>query len=79
MQPALSEGDKAIVDLMNKDIAAGGIFVLDNLQLLFVKRLELTATGRVRIISENKQYASEEASLEEIYIVGRVLGAVKMF
>lgn len=50
------------------------IFVLQTPGGTLVKRLDITANGKLKLISENKDYDVEIIDFEEIMILGKVLG-----
>lgn len=80
MEPELYAGDKVIVDSTRKSPTPPGIFVLNDGIGLVVKQLEhipKTDPPRVEIKSANKDYRADEATAEEINIIGRVIGVIR--
>ena len=73
MEPSFSYGDIIFINRSIDNISRGGIFVILTEHGLFVKRLQMRIDGRVDIISDNKEYLTESAKLEDIKILGRVV------
>jgi len=65
MEPTLKSGDRIIVSTLPVHNLDGLVLFTVGGQLL-VKRLAVTSTGRVRIISDNDRYPSEETDLSRI-------------
>lgn len=80
MEPELRPGDKIIVDSSRKSPTPPGIFVLYDGIGTVVKQLEhipKTNPPRVEIKSANKDYRADEATADEINIIGRVIGVIR--
>lgn len=76
MQPVLLSGDRVIVDLRKKDAAQGGLFALwngDGLVVKWCERVVGSDPPRLRIMSENKQFSTDEVPMETARIVGLVV------
>lgn len=76
MEPSLLHNDIVMVDTTKKTPTPPGIFVLFDGFGLAVKRLEYVGNAdlnALRIISDNPQYSTYERSLEETFIIGRVV------
>lgn len=82
MEPTLKTGDRIILNTAPAHILSG-VTVFVSSGHLMVKRLAPTASGKVRIISDNERYPSEEADIsrfrwgepdggDAITIIGRV-------
>lgn len=77
MGGTLAPGDKVIVDLNRRTPSPPGIFVLWDGLAQVAKRLEYVEGSEppsVRVISDNPQYRAYERALDEIHIVGRIMG-----
>ncbi|GBQ52862.1 S24 family peptidase [Acidomonas methanolica] len=82
MEPTLATGDRVLVDTSpRRMLAAVTLFVSNG--MLMVKRLSPTATGTIKIISDNNRYPPEEIPItkfrwgqpdddDTITIIGRV-------
>lgn len=81
MEPTLKTGDRIVLDTSPSSISGVTVFVSSG--QLMVKRLSPTASGTIRIISDNDRYPSEEADVsrfrwgepdgdDAITIIGRV-------
>jgi phage repressor protein C with HTH and peptisase S24 domain len=77
MAPALTPGDKVVIDVSRRIPSPPGIFALWDGLALVVKRLEFiqgSEPPRVRIISDNEHYRPYERTCDEVKIVGRIRG-----
>jgi len=83
MAPTILSGERVIVDTGHKTPTPDGLYAIrDTFGAIVVKRLQVTRTAkpvRVKIISDNTNHANEEAPLNDIEIVGKVLSCLKMF
>lgn len=76
MHPTLRNGDLVLIDLRLRNPAQPGVYVLWDANATVCKRLERKAKGHppsVRIISDNPQYSTYEARLDQINVIGRVV------
>lgn len=77
MEPTIYSGDPLFVDRNATTIAPdGGIYIFNYGTDVFVKRLQMTFTGDVLVISDNTKYPSQtipKADLEQMRIAGRVV------
>jgi phage repressor protein C with HTH and peptisase S24 domain len=77
MEPTIYSGDPLFVDRNATSIAPdGGIYIFNYGTDVFVKRLQMTFTGDVLVISDNTKYPSQtipKADLEQMRIAGRVV------
>lgn len=77
MVGTLAPGDKVIVDLSRRVPSPPGLFVLWDGLAQVAKRLEYVEGSdppMVRIISDNSHYRAYERTLDEVHIVGRIMG-----
>lgn len=77
MTPELWPGQKVMVHLRDRQPSPPGVFVLWDGLGLVIKRIELLAQSdppRLRISSDNRQYAVYERTIDEVHILGRVIG-----
>ena len=73
MSPMFSDGAILGIDMGAKNIRDGKIYAFNHKGLFRTKILQLLPDRKVKIKSfNNKDYPDEEASLEDIYIIGRV-------
>jgi len=75
MEPTIKDGSIVFIDRNDKNILNGGIFVINTLAGVLVKRINVKSTGEIELISDNKIYPSEIVK-EDIEIIGKV---VKVF
>jgi phage repressor protein C with HTH and peptisase S24 domain len=75
MMPTLMDGDIVLVDIGRRVPTPPGIFVLHDGMGLVAKRLEHLPNSdppRLRICSDNGQYAAYEGTADEVNIIGRI-------
>ncbi len=76
MEPTLCHNDIVLVDTTRKTPTPPGIFVLFDGFGLAAKRIEYVGDAdrmNIRIASDNPQYATYERSIEETFIIGRIV------
>ncbi|KXV70923.1 transcriptional regulator [Acetobacter cerevisiae] len=77
MEPELNAGDRVLVDTDHKIPTPDGMYVLWNGLGVVIKQLQVVPKSnptRIRIISVNLTYPTDEALLSDIIINGRVVG-----
>jgi transcriptional regulator with XRE-family HTH domain len=83
MAPTIASGERVIVDVEHKTPSPDGLYALrDPFGLIIIRRLQLLRSlkpTRVKVISDNPKILSEEASIDEIEIFGKVLCCLKLF
>ncbi len=79
MEPTFKDGDIIFVNRTQDDIRKGGVFVVSTPIGLFVKRVSLKSDGTLDLISDNSQYAVESVPMENVEIVGKVVGSMSGF
>jgi len=83
MAPTIVSGERVIVDTSHKTPTPDGLYAIrDTLNSIVIKRLQVVRSSRpprVKIISDNANHPSEETSLGELEIVGKVLCCLKLF
>jgi len=77
MEPTLKNGSIVFVDREQNSISKDGIFVVSTPGGLFIKRLNRKADGSIELISDNQLYSPEVLSIQEVTIVGKVVGEVE--
>jgi transcriptional regulator with XRE-family HTH domain len=82
MAPTIRAGERVIIDTGHKTPTPDGLYAIrDTFGGVVVKRLQVmrsTKPTRVKIISDNANHASEEAPLNDIEVVGKVLCSLKL-
>lgn len=81
MNDALFDGDRAIINLDDRDVSQGGIFaLLDDNASVIIKQVELvrgSKSRRIRCTSRNPVYAPFELDLDDpVMIIGRVASKI---
>lgn len=83
MKPTLAPGERVWVDTTHKIPSPDGIYALrDRFDNIIVKRLQLDESGpepMLLILSDNAAHQPSRRGLDEVHIVGRVVGGFKMF
>ena len=77
MEPVLNDESIVLIDRNKTDIGNGGIFVVNTGGGLLVKRVSMSSQGMLDLVSDNKLYNTISIPMEEVNIVGRVIGALE--
>lgn len=82
MAPTVMSGERVVVDTGHRTPTPDGLYAIrDAFGSIIVKRLQVLRSARptrLKVISDNSNHPSEEASLDELEIVGRVLCCIKL-
>lgn len=82
MVPTIAPGERVIVDTGHKSPTPDGLYAIrDALGSIVVKRVQVMRSARpprAKIISDNPKHASDEAPLEGVEIVGKVVCCLKL-
>ncbi|MAD76921.1 MAG: transcriptional regulator [Rheinheimera sp.] len=76
MQPTINSSDALLVDLRPIERITDGIHVIRINDHLYVKRLQSTFTGEVKIISDNTFYEAQTVApdqLDKLNVIGKVV------
>ncbi len=76
MEPTFKDGDIIFINRTLTDIRKGGVFVVSTPAGLFVKRLHLKGSGTLDLISDNQTYAIESIPVEQVEVIGKVVGSM---
>lgn len=77
MSDTLEDGDW--VTVAKQFVSGNGIYLLNCMGELFVKRVNFKIGGEIEVISDNPKYPTEKLKREETIIVGKcLLGLVKL-
>jgi transcriptional regulator with XRE-family HTH domain len=83
MAPTIASGERVIVDVEHKTPSPDGLYALrDPFGSIIIRRLQSLRSSkptRIKVISDNPKSLSEEASVDEIEIFGKVLCCFKLF
>jgi len=77
MVPTIADGDLLFVDISEPRIGPDAIYALGLLERLIIKRVQVRATGRVILRSDNPRYEPEELdahTAESLRVLGEVCG-----
>ena len=77
MEPTLQDGSIVFIDRRQTNISKDGIYIASTTAGLFIKRIRQRADGMVELISDNKAYSPEIMLVDEVKIVGRVVGNIE--
>lgn len=75
MEPAIMHNDLILIDLRESKLSANGVYAIQHMGNLFVKRIQIRMDGSVVIKSDNPNYEPEvllPAEAENLTVVGRV-------
>jgi phage repressor protein C with HTH and peptisase S24 domain len=73
MAPTFRSGDTLVVDRQQTRVVDGQIYVIQDQQQLFIKRLQRGLGGRVTLLSDNDRYPTLEADVDALSIAGTVV------
>jgi len=76
MEPTISDNDTVMVNLNEKELRDGHIYVIRNGSYLLVKRVQTLWNDGVQLLSDNKEYPPQEIScsdLENLEVIGKVV------
>lgn len=77
MEPTVSEGALILVDRKKTELVNGGIFVLNSINGVVVKRVSVNPNGTIDLISDNRIYPVQSVPGEELIVIGRVVGVLE--
>lgn len=76
MEPTINSGNTILVNLVDKKLTEGSIYVLRLGEDLYAKRLQQRFDGSIELISDNKEYSTQLVKpdeLEQLEIIGKVV------
>ncbi len=76
MEPTLNNGDILFMDRNSVNPNRNGIYIVSTPAGIFVKRLQLKLDGTVALVSDNESYSDEIVNIEDITVLGKVVGAM---
>ncbi len=78
MEPQLKDGAIVLIDRDSTDLSRNGIYVVNTINSgLLIKRVARNADGDIDLISDNKDYPIISFPVDDISIVGKVIGALE--
>ena len=77
MSPTIKEDATVLVDRTKNTLNSSGVFVVNTANGLFIKRLALNPNGRVDLISDNKIYETITMSVDDVLIIGKIVGSLE--
>lgn len=77
MTPTIKEDSTVLVDRTKNTLNSSGVYVVNTVSGLFVKRLSLNPNGGVDLISDNKNYNTITMPVQEVSIIGKVIGSLE--
>ena len=77
MTPTIKEDSTVLVDSTKNTLNSSGVYVVNTVSGLFVKRLSLNPNGGVDLISDNKNYNTITMPVQEVSIIGKVIGSLE--
>ncbi|MDX1808549.1 MAG: S24 family peptidase [Sulfurospirillaceae bacterium] len=81
MEPIIKDKAVLFIDRQNTNLLKDKkeIYVLNTPAGILVKRLDITVSGKLKLISENPSYETEIIDIDEVSIIGKVIGAIQNF
>lgn len=77
MYPTIKEDSTVLIDKTVNVLKPGGVYAVNTISGLFIKRLAINPNGGIDLISDNKLYDTITMSAEEMTIVGKVVGSLE--
>lgn len=77
MSPTIKEDSTILVDRAKNILNSSGVYVVNTVSGLFIKRLALNPNGGVDLISDNKIYDTITMPVDEVAIIGKVVGSLE--
>jgi len=77
MSPTIKEDSTVLVDRTKSTLTSSGVYVVNTVNGLFIKRLALNPNGGVDLISDNKIYENITMPIDDVAIVGKVVGSLE--
>ncbi len=77
MFPTIKEDSTVLVDKTKNALNSSGVYVVNTVSGLFIKRLSLNPNGGIDLISDNKIYDTITMPIDEVTIVGKVVGSLE--
>ncbi|MBL8269231.1 helix-turn-helix transcriptional regulator, partial [Steroidobacter sp.] len=73
MEPTIRNAESILVDLEQREIIDGEIYVIQDDNSFLIKRLQRQLSGKLRMLCDNPMYPVIECPEAEIKVVGRVV------
>jgi len=73
MAPTIQDKDPLLIDVSIDEYTGDGIYLFNEGEYLFIKRLQLADAERFEVISDNEKHKDRQVRKEDIYIRGRIL------
>ena len=73
MAPTIQDKDPLLIDVSITEYTGDGIYLFNEGEYLFIKRLQLADAERFEVISDNEKHKDRQVRKEDIYIRGRIL------
>jgi phage repressor protein C with HTH and peptisase S24 domain len=77
MNPTIKEGSIILIDRGKTTYQEGKIFALNVSGNLFIKRLVMNTRNGYDLISDNNLIAPQSVNIDEVVIVGKIIGALE--
>jgi len=77
MFPTIEDGEIALIDRNDINYQESGIFAVNTCNGLFIKRLKINLKDEVDLLSDNMTYDPITMLVDEVYIIGKVIGVLE--
>lgn len=74
MSPTIEDNTLIMLDRNDTSYVPSEVFAVNTIEGLLIKRLMLNSNGNIDLISDNKIYNVITMPMDEVYIVGKVVG-----
>ena len=76
MYPTLKDKELILIDKNKNNYNSNSVFLVNTTNGLFVKRLKING-DKIDLISDNKEYSNLTLCVDEVTILGKILGVLK--
>jgi phage repressor protein C with HTH and peptisase S24 domain len=77
MSPTIEDGELVLIDRNDKIYQESSVFAINTYEGLFAKRLAVNSQGDMDLISDNKSYTAITMPIDEVYIIGKIIGVLE--
>ena len=77
MSPTIKEDSTVLIDKTKNLLGSSGVYVVNTISGLFIKRLSLNPNEGVDLVSDNKMYDTITMPIDEVTIIGKVVGSLE--